>query len=213
MNHPAKFSDDILSAIKGLLPEEGRVLDPFAGTGRIHELSTKRRKTWGVEIEQEWADLHPYTVHGDSTDLDTLFQADWFDAVATSPTYGNRMADHYKAKDGSRRYTYRTALGHELQANNTGRMQWGESYRSLHEQVYAHCVTVTKDGGYLVLNVKDHIRAGKKVPVVSWHVRTLESLGYRKEVEVFVPSPGMRHGENRMSRVQHESVIRFTLEK
>lgn len=66
--HPAKFSDKILDKIAEHLPTEGVVLDPFAGTGRIHELATAERRTVGIEIEQEWAETHADTIHADALD-------------------------------------------------------------------------------------------------------------------------------------------------
>ena len=57
------------------------------------------------------------------------YKDDFFEAICTSPTYGNRMADHFEAKDGSKRNTYRYAIGRALDEENTGKMQWGKKYR------------------------------------------------------------------------------------
>ena len=91
--HPARFNDRILEAADQLLgPRLGWILDPFAGTGRVHELRRSGRFTIGVEIEPEWAAMHPRTIVGSALALP--FGAETFDAIVTSPTYGNRMADH-----------------------------------------------------------------------------------------------------------------------
>lgn len=88
--HPAKFTDVILATIADqLYGVTGRVLDPFAGTGRIHRLARPDLETVGVEIEPEWAAQHPNTVVGDALHLP--FPDESFDAICTSPTYGNRM--------------------------------------------------------------------------------------------------------------------------
>lgn len=111
-NHPAKFSDGILDVAAHMLrdwfelSEQSApllILDPFAGTGRIHNLAENPDwDTWGVEIEPEWAALHDRTFHGSALDLSKAIQGPWdgqvgasFDAVVTSPCYGNRMADQY----------------------------------------------------------------------------------------------------------------------
>jgi SAM-dependent methyltransferase len=74
-----------------------RVLDPFAGVGRVHQLPVELPLlTVGVELEHEWAAAGG-SLCGDATALP--FADESFDAVATSPCYGNRMADSY---DGSR---------------------------------------------------------------------------------------------------------------
>jgi tRNA G10 N-methylase Trm11 len=104
------------------------VVDPFAGTGRIHELShVPGVRTVGVEIEPEWARLSSGTVVADALALPVADSS--VHAICTSPTYGNRHADHHEACDPSLRRTYRHDLGRELHPNNSGRLQWGPDYR------------------------------------------------------------------------------------
>jgi hypothetical protein len=104
IDHPAKFSQPVLDAIRSELRKEAdrrgmqrlHVVDVFAGVGRIHELLGEF-DTVGVELEPEWAHAHERTVVGDATSL----PASWsglFDAVATSPVYPNRMSDTYDGK-------------------------------------------------------------------------------------------------------------------
>lgn len=213
VTHPAKFSDGILGQVTRLLAEGGltdggRVLDPFAGTGKIHMLDFIY-DTVGVEIEQEWADMHERTVCGNSLELVDMFGPNSFDGAATSPTYGNRMADHHDAQDGSRRLNYRAALGHELHVDNTGRMQWGMKYRNLHRMVYMQLRQVLKPGAPFVLNVSDHIRDKERVEVSDWHFRTLEGVGFQKQKVVPVQTPRMGFGANRDARVPVEFVVLF----
>lgn len=208
MRHPARFNDQILATIDSLLPETGRVLDPFAGTGRIHQLATVGRSTWGVEIEPEWAAMHPQTRVGDATNL-PAYWLEAFDAVATSPCYGNRMADHHEAKDNSRRNTYRHALGRPLSESNSGAMQWGDDYRDLHRQAWDEVSRVLKPGGIFILNISDHIRAGVRQRVTAWHVTTILGCGFDLQTAVAVETPRNRFGANGDLRVGYESVIRF----
>lgn len=107
-SHPAKFPRYVLDRIGLYVRAESRqlrrrvrVLDPFAGVGRIHDLPSRYAETTGVEIEPEWASCRANTICGDATQL----PADWsmrFDAAITSPCYGSRMADHHEAKDSCR---------------------------------------------------------------------------------------------------------------
>lgn len=210
VRHPAKFSPTILSALSELLAEEterqGRrltVLDPFAGTGRVHSLEAE---TWGVEIEPEWATLHPRTIVGNALALP--FVSDSFDVIATSPTYGNRMADHHNAKDSSRRNTYRHTLGRALHPENSGQLQWGPRYCRFHADAWAEVHRVLRPGGLFLLNVSDHVRAGKVENVTGWHYDTLHGVfDFEIEREIQVATPRNRFGQNGAARVEHEVVF------
>jgi tRNA G10 N-methylase Trm11 len=205
MKHPAKYSAKILPVIDEMLGDAHYVLDPFAGTGRIHELPTVRH-TVGIEIEKEWADMHPSTMHGDATFM-PQFRAGIFDAIATSPAYGNRMADSYDGRDGSKRNTYRTALGRELDPGSGAGLQWGEDYRTLHANAWAEATRVLKPGGRFVLNLKDHIRGGEHQHVVAWHIGHLvKKLGYKLVDMKPVLLSGNGFGLNGKVRVQFEIV-------
>lgn len=98
--HPARFSDAILDTIAPFLQPGWRVVDPFAGVGRIHELGERVGcQTVGVELEREWAWQHPQTIVGDARELVKIVGEKSADAVVTSCCYGNRMADHQDAKE------------------------------------------------------------------------------------------------------------------
>ena len=207
--HPARFSTPILAEINRLLgarlAPEASVLDPFAGVGGIHNLPYT---TVGVEIEPEWAATHPQTVCGDSTQLSSLFPGYEFDAIVTSPAYGNRMADNYAGDaKGTRRFTYRVSLGRALSEGNGAGMQWGASYRELHAAVWAECWSVLRPGGWMVVNVSNHIRAGVEQPVVEWHLSTLLALGFRVDEVVAVGTARVGFGANRDLRVSAERVL------
>lgn len=201
--HPAKFSAPILDVLDRLVPD-GVILDPFAGTGRIHQLQRDGRHTVGVEIEPEWAGMHPHTIVGDALHLP--FADGWVDGICTSPTYANRMADHHDAKNGSKRMTYRHVLGRPLHPHNSGQLQWGEKYRDFHRAAWAEAVRVLKPDGHVILNVSDHIRRGKVVPVTDFHLETFAELGFKVANRTEVPTDRMGFGANRELRVDHEVV-------
>lgn len=209
VDHPARFSESVLVALSHLLnarlTSDASVLDPFAGVGGIHAFPYT---TVGVEIEPEWAAAHRQTICGDSTNLVDLFPAYQFDAVVTSPAYGNRMADNYAGDaKGTRRFTYRIALGRPLSDGSAAGMQWGDRYREVHERVWRQCWDVLRPGGLMVVNVSNHIRAGQEQRVAEWHLVTLLDIGFGLDEVLAVRTPRVGFGANAQSRVATEKVI------
>lgn len=211
--HPAKYTDSFIPIFAQLLKDRQVVLDPFAGVGKIALI-----KNYGFsgrvvcnEIEPEWANESEYDVDewcvGDAANL--RFANCEFDAICTSPTYGNRMADHHKATDESRRITYTHILGRDLNDENTGKMQWGNNYRKKHIEVYAELKRVLKPSGLLIVNISNHIRKGEVVDVVGWHKNTLIDLGFIFDKEIIIETPRMKFGQNSEKRVVNESILIF----
>jgi SAM-dependent methyltransferase len=196
--HPAKYSRELLPLLGELLQGSRRVLDPFAGTGRLRQV---RPDAYLLEIELTWA-AAAAAVAGDAQRMP--FPAGAFDAVCTSPAYGNRMADRYV--DGGKRNTYRHALGKPLHPQNGAGLQWGERYRELHRAAWQEVRRVLAPGGLLVLNVSDHIRAGKRQAVGQWHCETLQALGFVLLARHDVKTPRQRYGANGALRVESEQV-------
>ena len=63
--------------------------------------------------------------------------------------------------------------------------------------------------GVLIVNISNHIRAGKEIDVVQWHKETLEQLGFIAEQTIEQETPRMRYGANSKSRVAHETIFLF----
>lgn len=206
-SHPARYSRQLFAVIHRMLPRDGIVLDPFAGTGGIHRLATGWRRTVGVELEPEWANLHRDTIVGNALALP--FPDATFDAVATSPCYANRMADTWAASHKYEHRTYSGALGRKLHPENAGQLQWGPKYRDFHVRAWIEALRVLRHGGVFVLNVKDHVRDGVLQPVTDWHVDTLEALGLRCVDRVAVKTPSLTRGANFDLRAECEWVIKF----
>jgi len=205
--HPARYTDALITTFVDMLRGADRILDPFGGTGKVFLL--ERWMPWAeihaVEIEPEWAALHPKTTLGNALDLP--WGDGYFDAVCTSPTYGNRMAD--TLLDDYKRITYTAKLGRPLHADNAGGMQWGDKYRTFHVDAWTEANRVLSSGGRFVLNIKDHIRAGVRQHVTQWHIDALQILGLQLVEHRQITCPGNRYGQNAELRVEYESVILF----
>lgn len=116
------------------------------------------------------------------------------------------MADHHKAKDGSKRNTYTHCLGHDLEEGNTGKMQWGNEYKEKHENIYRDIVPLLKDGGLFILNVSNHIRCGEEIKVSEWHLSILVSLGLKLEKDKHIATHRNKFGANADKRVEYEHI-------
>jgi hypothetical protein len=176
LSHPARYPNALIPILAGTVPVDQfpKVLDPFAGTGRIHQLPNQ---TVGVEIEPEWAALHDDTICASALALP--FDDKSFDAIVTSPTYGNRLADAGYSATPDRRNSYTFDLGRKLSDENSGGMYWGGRYRTFHETAWAEANRVLRSGGRFVLNIKDHIKLHERQFVTGWHVTHLmQTYGY-----------------------------------
>lgn len=211
IKHPAKYNDSFLPIFADMLKGRKRVLDPFAGTGKIFSLLEwlPEIKIEAIEIEKEWCSLDNRITLGNALSLP--YPDNYFDAVVTSPTFGNRMAD--TLLDDYKRITYTAALGRKLHKDNSGSLQWGIKYRDFHRKAWKEVKRVLQNNGSFILNIKNHIRKGVEQKVTEWHIGTLCNMGFLVQCQIGVPVPSMKFGENSDKRVNYESIIEFMLKK
>lgn len=214
--HPAKFNAAILAELARLIWLEAHrlrrarrdviVLDPFAGTGRLQWVARGPVKVLCSDLEPEWAgQAVDGGIRSDATDLPLPDES--VDVIATSPTYGNRMADLYDGRDGSRRHTYRIDLGRLPSPGSSSGLQWGPEYRALHAAAWAEAFRVLRPGSLIALNVKDHPRDGSWQEVPQWHAAELARQGFDGLAPILVDADGLRHGANWEDRAEHEQIL------
>ena len=214
MKHPAKYTDSFLPIFFDLLKNTDCVLDPMAGTGKLALIKDYGYKGAIIcnDLEPDWQKGENYNVdEWHFTDASNMNWAknEQFDAICTSPTYGNRMADNFVARDKSHRVTYRHYLGHCLKDGNTGKMQFGSKYCEKHRSIYAECLRVLKKGGIFIVNISNHIRSGKIIDVDNFDKSTLLDLGLLFQEEIKIKTPRMGFGANSKLRVDTESILVF----
>lgn len=208
--HPAKFTNRFMPVFAELLKGYPAALDPMAGTCKLAQIWDHgyEGRIYCNELEPEWAlqaDERVWLTIGDARQMP--YASGSIPAICTSPTYATRMADHHEAKDASRRNTYTHSLGRPLTKGNTGNMNWGDTYRATHQLIWQECHRVLADGGLFILNISDHIRKGKIIPVTDWHIETLLEYEFVLVEHRKVETPRLRHGANSALRVPFESIV------
>ena len=211
--HPAKYTTVLLPVMANMLQGCEVILDPFGGAGGIFKLENwlPNIKIRAIELEPRFAAKHPRTQVGNALHLP--FSDQWFDAICTSPTYANRMGDTLLNDEKYTRLTYTACMGESLHPDNSGQLQWGREYCEFHQKAWTEARRVLRVGGLFVLNIKDHIRAGRRKRVTLWHILCLTGLGFRLLRHERIGTPSMRWGANAEARVSYESVILFRLER
>lgn len=217
VSHPAKYTDVLLPVMARMLDCSETVLDPFGGTGKIFELyklNPNIRKIDAVEIEPEWAALDSRMTLGNALELP--FEEDSFDAVCTSPSYGNKMAGKVSKdidKGVWKRIKYADALHRDLSEENSANFVWGKKYRQFHIKAWMETRRVIRNQGTFVLNIKNHISQGEEQFVTEWHIETLRLMQFEMVEWEKIPVPSMRRGAHGSRRIPYESLIRFVLFK
>ena len=214
--HPAKYTDALLSAFVKMTYGKNKILDPFGGTGKVFLLNRwyPNAEIQAVEIEPEWAKINPRTTLGNALHLP--WQNDYFDCICTSPTYGNSMAIEGNKENWRnpewKLFTYSSLLGRSLSSDNSGKLR-GEKYIEFHKKAWIESTRVLCEGGYFILNIKDHIKRGSVIPVTNWHIEILENLGYEilERIDIECPGYGYRNKKAMETYIKHESVIKFVL--
>jgi hypothetical protein len=219
-DHPAPYSEAVIEAISPWLTQEGirrgdiplRIWDPFGGIGRIHWFHHEHGdRTWAGELEPEWVSHHRRTIVADA--LHPPVRTDWWHAVVTSPSYGNRFADLYDGRDGSKRRTYRIALDRPLSEGSGAGLQWGDEYRRVHEAAMSAQVPLLVDDGLLIVNMSNHLRTLDRrdgqieMHVVEWYVACVVGLGLRLVAVQPVKTPRFGFGANSDARAEYEYLI------
>ncbi len=186
--HPARFSPSLIEAMEPLLNGAPAIHDPFGGTGeRLGHLADRLGLTFtGTELEPEYIVDHR-VVQGNALDYGTYPLYDHW--IVTSPVYPNGMADNFKPRDASRRYTYRAAKitlsgdpDAELHPDNMGRFSYRGGDKATMEYWSLARAAIERWSGAsaVLLNVSDFIMGGQVQPVVVAWNEAMARGGWRR---------------------------------
>lgn len=218
--HPAKYSNSLLPVLAE--HSYGVVLDIMGGVGKsglLKDYNDKITKVIINELEPEWANQAPEygvdeVIVGDAKNLNLSV-----DCIVTSPPYGNRMADNFKA--GSKGGKSKTSMKKRY-AGDLGRTPTDGSVCCLHfDKGYQEAITGIYDAvienctfDRFVLNVSNFIRNFEEVNVVGFFEDYFKSKGFRVVEKIPVKTPRQRGvGANTKLRVASEIVFVFETSK
>jgi hypothetical protein len=208
--HPCTYAKVYIPIFTDILNKEKAktALDIFGGIGGLAKV-----KNYGFngkviinEIEPKWAKIAKKVadkvICGDARKLP--LQTKSIDAIITSPTYGNDMGR--TAPSRNRTYTVCND-NNPLKEGNTGKLIWGDTYKSIHIDAYKEAFRVLTTKGVLVLNVKNHIRKGKEQKVTQWHLTTLKNIGFNIVKTIKIKTKGIPFGGLNIPKVPFEYII------
>jgi len=209
--HPAKFSKELLPVLASYC--YGDILDIMGGTGRAGLLKNFNKNIKSVtinELEREWSEQAyennvDKVITGDAKNLSGIY-----DCIVTSPPYGNRMADNFKAgKPDSMRRRYVGDLGRNVTQGSVCCKHFGKGYE---EEMVLILDAVINNIVFdrFVLNVSNFIRNFKEVDVVAWYKYYFISKGFTLTAEEKVVTRRQKGvGANTDLRVPSENILIF----
>lgn len=201
MDHPAKLQMHIVKLVceyfsaTGELPEHGRILDPFAGTG-----TTALAAFWGfqvtlIELEEGYLDIlrrmrrswqeqslvkySPVIYSGDSRAILRDMTESSFDLVLTSPPYANLQVGKVKTEFTGDLLRNKSNMGEYAgSVLNFGRLNTFMFNQQM-LKVYREIKRVLKPGGYYVSVTKDSMRNGERQRLSSEVIRMCQECGLK----------------------------------
>jgi len=209
--HPSKYSKELLPVLAKYA--YGHILDPMGGTGKaglLKSLNPRITKVTINELEKEWAD------QGVDNKVDEIIVGDAknlsgrYDCIVTSPPYGNRMADNFKAgKPDSMRRSYVGDLGRNVSDGSVCCKHFGKGYEEMIESIY-DSILFKISFDLFILNVSNFIRQFKEVNVIDWYKNYFKKRDFILLYEDAVNTRRQKGvGANTQLRVSHEVVMVF----
>lgn len=225
------------------------ILDPFAGVGLIHQvpgltIANELEPEWAVQgapraVVGDATNL-PFPARSVRCLISSPSYAnrmgDTYDGKGQCKACAGHAIDltgdecgrcKGTGRDQSKRYTYTISLGRKPHHRSTSTHRFDRTYRDLHRQAWdegarvlvPHDPAHPEAGGYLVLNISDHLRTvgpkhrrrQERVEVTAWHHQALTDRGFIYKAHLDIETARMRNGANHAARVDAEHLIVYAL--
>ena len=207
--HPATFSEsDIEKLILFFTKKEGRVLDPFLGSGSTLIACLKtHRSGLGVELVQGWAEIarrrlqrvkantngsqlnrgqaieQPTLdiVRGDSRGVLATLPLESFDFVVTSPPYWKILTKARDHKSRRERLSKGLPTKYSEDRRDLGNAPGYEEFLEELAKVFAGCYALLKNGKYMAVIVSDFRHGSKFIAFHNDLAVAIQRVGFSLE--------------------------------
>jgi len=167
--HPAPFSfSDITKLVRYFTKQNGKVLDPFLGTGStIKACLELEREGFGIELSPKWCEVtrqrlleesnyeidEDHLICGDSRNLKDYFDKNFFDLIVTSPPYWNILAK--KDHKANERVLNGQATKYSENDFDLGNITGYHKFLDELSRILLNCYDILKPGKYMNVIVSD----------------------------------------------------------
>ncbi len=195
--HPATFAEsDIVRLIEFFTKSEGKVLDPFLGSGStLVACAQTGRNGVGIELVDQWAEIaiqrtqgEPNSagaqlrvLKGDARECLKQMPDEDFDFIVTSPPYWSILRKDWDHKVKAERKSRGLQTRYSDQDDDLGNLESYDEFLGELGVVFEQCRRVLGMGRYMCVVVSDFRHGSKFIAYHSDICRVMESAGFTLE--------------------------------
>ena len=196
--HPAPFSfTDVAKLIRFFTKKNAKVLDPFLGVGStIKACAELGREGFGVELSEKWCKIAKerlkeesnleldakHLVCGDSREVRSFFDKNYFDFIVTSPPYWNILEK--KDHKANERVINGLDTKYSESENDLGNISEYNKFVDELAKIFLSCYDLLKSGKYMCVVVSDFRHKSEFYPFHSDIMYRLTDRRLKKRFEL-----------------------------